>query len=170
MPAVLFTDLPETPEAAADVLGLSPEQLTDVRDGALQADLDVPSGAWRVWPQKRVAAWLGRSTSSPHTSAALERAQLDLVDALDRLYERGYWCAELQLLRDEDGWSGSLPLKAALSKMIDGEQAVRGFSGVFGDGRGGSARVELLCDGQAWASSSIDAERWLLVASGLSDE
>jgi hypothetical protein len=172
VPALLFADLPDDAEAAVSALGVSREQVGHARGGGFQADLDVPEGSWRFWPSWGVAAWLGRSPSSmaPRTAGSLRRGQLDLLVGLGRLLDRGFWASELRLLHEADGWMRPLSLRAALEGLAAEGDRIQGVSGLFSDGHGRAARVELFSNGQAWASTPVDAERWLLVASGLADE
>jgi hypothetical protein len=172
MPAVLFANVPTEPQAAVAALGLDPEQVGHVRGGALQADLDLPDGSWRLWPERGIAAWLGRHAEAtpPPTASDLQRGDVDLLAGLDRLLDRGLWCSELRLLDDDSGWSVALPLRTALEALIEDGARIRGLSGVFSDGHGGASRVELFTDGEAWASTPLEAERWLLIASGIVDE
>jgi hypothetical protein len=171
MPAVLFRDIPAELDRAAAMLGLAPEQLGHMRGGGLQAELDVPSGAWRYWPDRGVAAWLSRRDSAtPPTGAELEPAGLGLPEAVERLHAAGLWCAEMRLYIRHEGWTPSLQLREALELLHETEAPVDGVSALWSDGRGSAARVELFAGGQAWASSPVEAERWLLVAAGLSDD
>jgi hypothetical protein len=172
MPAVLYRDLPHEAADAAAVLGLALSQFGHVRGRALQADLDVPEGSWRYWPHVGLAAWLGRRGTSgvPPVRAKLTRARLDLVDAIQRLLTRGRWTSEMRLLGSDGEWSPSQPLKGAIEALLAGREDIVAVSGLWSDGHGRPVRVELFCDGQAWASNPVDAERWLLIASGLADD
>jgi hypothetical protein len=65
IPAVAVAGLPREAVDVANVLGLLPSQLAPTRDEALEAELDVPPGRWRVWPTRGVGLWVGRDTSPP---------------------------------------------------------------------------------------------------------
>ena len=56
VPAGVPCGLPKDLAAAASDLGVTPSQFQHMRGGALQAELDLPSGFWRVWPELGLAA------------------------------------------------------------------------------------------------------------------
>jgi hypothetical protein len=165
--AMLFTGLSADMGHAASALGLDASQFGHMRGGAQQAELDIPRGAWRYWPARGAAAWLGRKANVAAPQSELRAEPLELSAAIARLFERGLWSSELRLLR-RNGWSSPLPLKDALAELRDAR--VLGVAATWSDGRGGAVHVELFSDGQVWASDALHAERWLLVANGLPDE
>lgn len=171
IPAVLYSGLPHDPSAVADALGLSEDQLACMRGGALQAELDVPEGAWRVWPERGIAAWLARRRGAtvPPTPGRLDHFGLDLLDATTRLLRHGLWCSEVRLL-DHCGWAAPQPIRDGLERLVAAPQNALGISALWSDGDGGAIRVELFQNGSAWAPSPGEAERWLLLAAGLADE
>lgn len=169
VPARVVAGLPTHVDGARAALRLEPAQLTRSDDGAWLAELGCPAGTWRVWPERGVAAWIGhRSGAMPRVDAGITPGPLDLIEAVRRLHARGLWCLELRILTN-DGWSANERAATGLRRLLDlGDEAL-GISALWSRGEDGAARVEIYRDGSAWASDWLDAERWLLTATGVAD-
>lgn len=168
--AALFRSVPGTLDEAAAAVRLSPESFVPMPGGAWQADLAVPRGFWRLWPERGVAAWFGTRQDRPldRPPAQLDPARLDLLNAVQRLRQHGHWPVEVSLL-GTDGWTAAQPAYEALVALADGQEGWRAVAGTWSDGVGGAVYVELDRDGHAWAHERHDAERFLLLAAGLED-
>lgn len=165
VPAAVVGGLPNEIESASAALGLQPHQLVAHREGAFQADLDVPRGIWRYWPTAGAAIWIARSEPIlPPLPPGSSPEKIDLLRATTTLHEAGHWVAELSL-RLDDGWGPPLRLRDALEVLTDPSVTVLGISGYWSD-NDGAARVEIYEAGQVWADSPLRAERFLLVATG----
>lgn len=169
IPARVVRGLPADVDAACEALNLAPQQLTPTIDGAWLAELGCPSGTWRVFPARGVAAWIShRASAMPRIEPVVEPATLDLVEAVRRLHARGLWCLELRILTDE-GWSANERASTGLRRVLDLGADVHGISALWSGDDEDAARVELYRDGSVWASDWLDAERWLLTAAGVAD-
>jgi hypothetical protein len=168
-PAILIGGVGHSAERARRALGLGEEQLHPAQDNSLQADIELPRGTWRIWPERAVAAWLGRDAATvPRTLADVAPVPIDLVCALRRLHCHGLWCVEARLLTHQ-GWSRPSDSHTSLEDLVRRPDQILALSGVFAGGDTGPARVEISRDGRVWASDPLDAERWLLVAHGMRD-
>jgi hypothetical protein len=166
-PAVAVAGLPQALEAVAEVLGLLPSQLAPTRDEALEAELDVPPGRWRVWPARGVGLWIGHDTSPPPLGRVRSLYRLDLAETVRRLGEHGIWLYEGRVL-DADGWSAPLPLKPLYQLLVGGE--VTAVCGAFGDRVGRAHEALISCSGQLRMSHPEQALGWLEIACGFKDD
>src|SRR4051794_32299437 len=167
-PATLVGGLGETLEAARHALRLADEQTHPSPDGSLTAELPVPGGTWRIWPERGVAAWLGgRRGDLPRVNDATP-VPLDLPAAVRHLHARGLWCVEVRLF-DDEGWTRPMDAYEGLTDLVSRADEIEGISAIFSGGAGGPARVELYRDGRVLAAERLDAERWLLIAHAVGD-
>ncbi|MEA2442526.1 MAG: hypothetical protein QOH76_3950 [Thermoleophilaceae bacterium] len=169
-PATLVGGLGATLDDARGALRLGTEQTHPAPGHAVIAELAVPRGTWRIWPERGLAAWLGRRRSElPRVDEQTAPVTLDLPDAVRHLHARGLWCMEVRLL-DGDGWTRPMDAYEGLTDLVRRGVEVEGISGIFSGGQTGPARVEMYRDGRVLASDPLDAERWLLVVHGLDDD
>jgi hypothetical protein len=168
-PATLVAGLGATLDEARRSLRLGAEQAHPVPGHAVTAELAVPRGTWRIWPDRGLAAWLGRRRGElPRVADTTSTVGLDLPDAVRHLHARGLWCVEIRL-HDADGWSRPMAAHEGLSDLMRRVDDIQGISGVFSGGETGPARVEIYRDGRVLAGDPKDAERWLLVVHGFDD-
>jgi hypothetical protein len=169
--AALLVGLPDGLDEAAAAVNLTPAQFMPMPDGAWQANLAVPSGIWRLWPERGIAAWFGARTDRPldQPPARLEPARLDLIEALRRLHRRGHWPGELSLL-GPDGWTRAQVGYDALRQLAAAPDTWTALAGTWSDGVGGALYVEFDVHGRVWAHSRADAKHFLLLVAGLSDD
>ena len=168
--ACAVAGLPSDLAGIADALGLLPAQFGATRASAIQADIDLPAGFWRVWPKKGIGLWVGRE---PGPGAPLQRWQpgveLDLLEMILRLGEHGVWLYEGRL-HAEDGWTVPLPLKAIYERLRLRPEAFDALSGEFGDSSGRSQQAVISRAGCVEAVSPTQAVRWLSIAYGLTSD
>lgn len=167
IPAVAVAGLPRAVEALADVLGLLPTQLAPTRDEALEAELDVPPGRWRVWPARGVGLWVGRDTSPPPLARVRALYPLDLAETVRRLGEHGIWLYEGRVF-EGGGWSAPLPLKPVYQLLLGGEATA--VCGAFGDRAGRGHEAMISRSGQLRMNHPEHALGWLEIACGLTDD
>lgn len=162
--------LPPELESIAVSLGLLPEQFGPTRDGAFQADLDLPAGFWRVWPDREIGLWIGRDPDHPPPLVHWHPTQeLSLLEMILRLGEHGMWLFEGRL-GDDDGWSSPLPLKVVYEQLKRFPERFERLSGEFGDSSGRSLPAAISRSGSVEAVSPTQAVRWLSIAYGLSSD
>lgn len=173
IPAFLVADLPLEPVDAAAELGVSFAAFGPARGGAWQADLDLPRGSsWRLLPDHRAALWLARdaATAVPPIARSWRPLKLDMFTAMHRLAAiEGVWLTEARILREGMSWTAPLVGSAAL-RLVGQTGDVVAVSGTWSDQRSRAVAGELHHDGRMWAESHVQAERWLLVAAGISGE
>lgn len=168
--ACAVAGLPPDLERIAASLGLLPEQFGPTRDGAFQAELDLPAGFWRVWPEREIGLWIGRDPDQPPPLARWQPArEMTLLEMVLRLGEHGIWLFEGQLAGD-GGWSRPLPLKAVYDQLQHHPERFNRLSGDFGDSSGRSQRATISRFGCVEAVSPRQAVRWLSIAYGLSSD
>jgi hypothetical protein len=171
LPAVAVAGLPRRDAAIAGALGLDVAQFGPTRGGAIQADLDVPHGFWRVWPARGIGLWISRV---PHQRPPLARiahpANLDLVQTLLRLGDRGIWIYEGRLFDDNSGWGRPQQLKELFDVLARDQQRILAIAGSWGDSAGRSHDAVLTCAGEMRAVNPTQAVGWLSIACGLPDE
>jgi hypothetical protein len=147
-PATLVAGLGATLDDARRALRLGAEQAHPVPGHAVTADLTVPRGTWRIWPERGVAAWLGRRRGElPRVDDDTIPVALDLPEAVRHLHARGLWGVEVRLL-DSDGWSRPMDAYEGLTDLMRRVEDIEGISGVFNGGEGGPARVEIYRDAE----------------------
>jgi hypothetical protein len=152
------------PGQIAEALGLDPAQFAPTRHGAIQADLDVPAGFWRVWPDEGIGLWIGREPGTePPLRQWRPRVRLDLLKVVMRLGERGIWLYEGQLHGD-DGWTPRQPLKMIYEQLQRHPDAFDALSGEFGDSSGRSQQAVISRFGSLETLSPTQAVRWLSIA------
>jgi hypothetical protein len=167
IPAVAVAGLPRAAVDVANVLGLLPSQLAPTRDEALEAELDVPPGRWRVWPTRGVGLWVGRDTSPPPLARVRALYRLDLAETVRRLGEHGIWLYEGRVF-DRGRWSEPLPLKPVYQLLLGGEATA--VCGAFGDRAGRAHEAMIFRSGQLRMSHPEQALGWLEIACGLTDD
>jgi hypothetical protein len=169
VPAFLVAGLPEEPAAAAEALGLSLSLFVPARDGAWQADFDLPRGAsWRLLPEQRAALWIARdpAVALPPMRSPWHRVELRLLDGLLRLGELEHvWLAEAALLDPASGWTPVYSGGTAM-RLLAATPDIGAVSGIWSDDRGRAIHAEIYRDGRILAESHSQAERWLLAAAG----
>lgn len=168
--ACAVAGLPPELKRIAASLSLLPEQFGPTRDGAFQADLDLPAGFWRVWPERQIGLWIGRDPSQlPPLAHWGPRAQLSLLEMILRLGAYGIWLFEGQLGGD-GGWSPPLPLKAIYEQLRCHPMRFDRLSGEFGDSSGRSQHATISRFGYVEAVNPTQAVRWLSIAYGLTSD
>lgn len=170
VPASVLVDVPRELPELASMIGVGVRQLQPMRGGAFQAELDVPPGFWRVWPEHALALWIGRGpyASMPHV-AQRHRGQLDLLTTLLRLHRTGMWLQEASLVLTDGDRTESAPLEAIVAALRAHADRVAGVAGFWGDGAGNVVEGELFRSGEVRVSSPTTAIRWLETAYGLND-
>lgn len=153
----------------ADALGLLPEQFGATRGGAIQADIDLPSGFWRVWPDSGIGLWVGRD---PGQAPPLQRwhpaVELDLLETVLRLGEHDAWLYEGKLHAD-DGWTEPMSLKSIYALLHVHGELFDAMTGVFDDA-GRAQHATITRSGCVEMSSPAQAVRWLSIAYGLNSD
>jgi len=168
--ACAVAGLPRELGAIAASLGLLPEQFGPTRGGAFQADLDLPAGFWRVWPERELGLWIGRDPDQrPPLARWKPGGELSLLEIILRLGEHGIWLFEGQL-SDGEGWSAPLPLKTIYEQLRSHPERFERLSGEFGDRSGRSQHATFSRFGCVEAVSPTQAVRWLSIAYGLSSD
>jgi hypothetical protein len=159
--------LPAETSAIAAALGLHPAQFGPTRRGAIQADIDLPIGYWRVWPDQGIGLWVG---GDPGQAPPLQRwhapAELDLLQTILRLGEHDVWLYEAQLW-EENGWTAPLSLKAIYQGLRRRPNGFAALRGEFGDASGRSQTAFISRTGCVETLSPTQAVRWLSIAYGL---
>jgi hypothetical protein len=162
--------LPRDPSAIADALGLLPDQFGATRHGAIQADIDLPAGFWRVWPGRGVGLWVGRDPlQMPPLQHWQPTAEIDLLDLILTLGSHGVWLYEAQL-RSEGEWGDHVPLKRVYEELQRGPQRYDAVRGAFGEPTGRSLNATILRSGCVEAVSPTQAVRWLSLAYDLTSD
>lgn len=162
--------LPADAVLIAEMLGLLPTQFGATRGGAIQADIDVPSGFWRVWPDRGIGLWIGRDRGQPPPLKRWQPAvELDLLRTILRLGEHEVWLYEGQL-HDESGWTSPLPLRTIYETLRLQPDNFDALTGEFGDSSGRSQTAFISRFGCVEAISPTQAVRWLSIAYGLTSE
>lgn len=168
LPAVAVAGLPRDTAAIARALGLNAEQFGPTRGGAIQADLDVPAGFWRVWPTRGIGLWISRAPQRrPPLGRMAHTAELDLVQTVLRLGDHGIWIYEGRLFDADAGWTRPLPLKDLFHTLVRDQQRMLAVAGSWGDSAGRSHEAVLTRAGEMQAVSPTQAVRWLTIACGL---
>jgi hypothetical protein len=162
--------LPSDTVSVARALGLLPAQFGATRDGAIQADLDVPDGFWRIWPESGFGVWVGRAPNQPPPSIpSISMAGVDLAQAILRLGESGIWLFEGRILRHGSGWTNPLALSDAYGLLMRSASDMLAIDGWFGDSSGRSHHGVLSRDGELQAVSPTQAVRWLMTIYAISN-
>jgi hypothetical protein len=156
--AVAVAGLPASVAELATSLGLLPEQFGATRDDALEAELDVPSGRWRVWPDRGVGLWVSGDATPPPLTRVTAELTLDLRGAVSRLGGHGIWLYEGRILRGGE-WSGPLPLKSAYPLLADADAVCGSFAE-----RGRSEEALLERSGRVRMRHPARALRWLEIS------
>jgi hypothetical protein len=168
--ACAIAGLPRELEQIATSLGLLPEQFGATRNGAFQADLDLPAGFWRVWPERRIALWVGRDPDQPPPLARWQpHDELSLLEMILRLGQNGIWLYEGRL-GGSSGWSPALPLKLVYEQLRLHPERFDRLSGEFGDSSGRSQQAVVSRFGCVEAVSPTQAIRWLSIVYGLTSD
>jgi hypothetical protein len=168
LPALIVVGLPHDAALAADRLRVPLGRFESVRGDVLEAELEVPPGRWRVWPQRGAALWIGQRPDS-FPAEPSEGRGLDLVQTLLVLADAGLWPSELRVLKDT-GWTPVLGVAAAARALTRVDDVVALF-GVWSDVEGAAAlRACLFSDGVVRAETEGLAERLLILLGSLSDE
>jgi hypothetical protein len=169
--ACAVAGLPADPAEIARALGLAPGQFGATRGGAIQADIDLPSGFWRVWPDTGIGVWIGRDPDqSPPLRNWEPSAPLELLHTVLRLGEEyDTWLYEGQL-HDASGWSAPMTLKAIYDLLRLEPDRFDALSGEFGDSSGRSQTAAIFRSGCVEAISPTQAVRWLSIAYGLNGD
>jgi hypothetical protein len=169
--AVAVAGLPDEPAAIASYLGVETSQLGQTRGGALQADLDVPAGFWRVWPARGIGLWIGRAPGQrPPLGALRPNLDIDLARTLLRLGDRGIWLYEGRLYERERGWSRPLQLRPLYEALVDDANDTLAVAGAWSDPGGRAYRAVLTRAGELQARYPTQAVRWLAIACDLPDD
>jgi hypothetical protein len=168
--ASILVNLPSDLVDVASLIGVRLAQLEPMRGGAFQAELDLPPGFWRVWPQHSIALWIGRAPDAamPHI-ARPHRNDLDLLSTLLRLHRAGMWLQEASLVFDDGSRTHSAPLEAIISTLRTHGGQIVGIAGFWGDESGRALQAEIYRSGEIRAGSPTTALRWLETAYGLND-
>jgi len=162
--------LPSEPALIAAALGLHPAQFGQTRRGAMQADIDLPRGFWRVWPEHGIGLWIGRDPGqAPPLLWWRPAAELDLLQTILRLGEHNVWLYEGQL-RDESGWTEPLSLKAIYDELRRQPDTFEALLGEFGNSSGRSQSAFISRTGCVEMSSPTQAVRWLSIAYDLTSD
>lgn len=145
---LVLTGLPEDHDAALALLA-DPRQFEPMRDGTMQADLEVPAGTWRVWMDRRIALWIG---ARRYASPAIDiRQHLDLFELAAEVSDAGLMLRDMAL-RTRTGWGPTLRAHRALRGLANcahGEvDAIRGVWGISSDR---AIRVEIHDSGRMFA-------------------
>jgi hypothetical protein len=164
--AVAIVGLPRERASIAVALGLLDGQLAETRGEALEGELDLPPGFWRVWPSTGIGLWVGRDASPPPLTRVGSMLTLDLSGTVRRLGEYGIWPYEGRALRD-GRWTPPLPLKPLYEHLLAGADA---FHGSFGDEGGRSEEALFERAGRLRMRRPEQAVRWLEIASGLHND
>jgi hypothetical protein len=171
VPAVAVAGLPGHPEEIARHLGVGLEQFGATRGGAIQADLDVPAGFWRVWPDRGIGLWVGRVPGQPPPLGRLcPSVEIDLAATLLRLGERAIWLYEGQLFHEERGWTRPLALRPLFEELTQGGAEYIAIAGSWSDPAGRAYRAVLTRSGELQATRPTQAVRWLAIACDLPDD
>lgn len=170
VPAGVLLGVPGDLTATAEMLGVGVVQLEPMRGGALQAELDVPSGIWRVWPDHALAMWIGRTPEAtmPHV-AHHHRAALDLLTAILRLHRTGTWLQEASLCLSTGERTEVAPLEAIVASLRTHGDHVSGVAGFWGDASGQVIEAEIFRAGEIRTDNPTTTVRWLEIAFGLND-
>jgi hypothetical protein len=169
--AVAVAGLPAEPSAIAAHLGIEPEQLGATRGGALQVDLDVPAGFWRVWPARGIGLWISRLPGQlPPLGRLRPNLEIDLARTLLRLGERGIWLYEGRVYDREHGWSRPLALRPLYAALTDRSTDPIAVAGAWSDPAGRAYRAVLTRAGELQARYPTQAVRWLAIACDLPDD
>jgi hypothetical protein len=168
VPAGVLCGLPTDLGALTQELGVASSQFQHMRHGALQAELDVPAGIWRIWPELGLALWVGRNPKAtmPFISAP-RRAAIDLHQALLRLHSSGLWLQEGRVVLDDGSLTGPLPLETIVAALREQKERIAGIAGFWGDENGRALEAEIHRTGELRACHPAQALRWLLTAHGL---
>lgn len=131
------------------------EQFEPMTDGTLQADLQVPPGTWRLWPERQVALWVGARPDA--VPAVRADAQLDLFDAALALSDAGLKLRDLRA-RNAVGWGKLMRAHHALRHLAEHPDtgAVRG---VWADPVGRAIRAEIHSSGTMFVQDAAAAWR-----------
>ena len=157
----------KTDAAAADArdqLGVDAEQWHPVGDVILSARLEVPPGEWLVWVDAAWALWIGaRADALPRAvRGRLEAGDPeDLAELLAALADVGVWLLEAAILQGDE-WTPSRRGDSVLVELAT--RVVSALSGIFVDGTGRSARLEVRRGGVCWSDRPALAVEWLLKA------
>jgi hypothetical protein len=150
-------------ENLADIsarLGVDLAQLAWGGDGALQVDLDLPPGSWRVYPPLHVALWISlRPGVDP--PPIRHHGRLGLAKLVRRLRARG---VRFRDLRVNDGETWSQPLRAAEALSVLKASDPCCISAMWSRADRHPARIEVCDDGTLWASTPADAAWWTMEA------
>lgn len=169
--AIAVAGLPEESSAIASYLGIDEAELAATRGGALQADLDVPAGFWRVWPARGIGLWISRKPGQrPPLGRLRPNVDIDLARTLLRLGERGIWLYEGRLYDREHGWSRPLALLPLYRALTDGSTDTLAVAGAWSDPAGRAYRAVLTRTGELQARYPTQAVRWLAIACDLPDD
>jgi hypothetical protein len=147
-------------DAVAAMLGLDADQLRWGGDGALHAELDLPPGSWRIWPDRGAALWVSARPGVPAPATRGGR-RLSLARIVRALRRRGVRARELRLY-DGERWGPSMRALDALI-ALDASDAC-GICGVWSAVERHPTRVEVFDDGTLWASTPVDAAWWAMEA------
>ena len=154
LPALALVGLPEDAEAAMAVLA-SVEQFEPMRDGVMQAEIEVPPGTWRLWPDRYVALWVGKR---PDAVPALRGdAQLDLFETVLALSDCGLKLRDLRA-RSAAGWGKLMRAHHALRHLAE-HPDVSAVRGVWADPQGRAVRAEIHSSGTMFAQDAPVAWR-----------
>lgn len=158
LPALVLVGLPPDRCAAMNALA-SVDQFEQMTDGALQADLEVPPGTWRLWADRHVALWVG--TRADAVPMVRSNAKLDLFEAALALSDSGLMLRDLRV-QTAAGWGKLMRAHEALRHLAE-HPDVTGVRGVWAtaSARGVRAvRAEIHSSGSMFAETAAMA--WLI--------
>jgi hypothetical protein len=167
IPALLVFDHPRDVALAAERLHVPLAHFEAIRGDALQAELELPPGRWRLWPRHGAALWIGRRPKG-FPAVPSERRELDLGRALVVLARVGLWPTELRVL-DERGWTPTLGVAAAARALEPGQVPLALF-GIWSDSEGRALRACLFHHGEVRAETEGLAERLLILLGAPNDD
>lgn len=149
LPALALVRLPEDPHAAMALLA-GVELFEPMPDGTMQADIDVPSGTWRLWPDRHVALWIG---AQPEAVPAMRSdARLDLFETALALSDSGLKLRDLRV-RTTSGWGRLMRAQHALRHLAE-HPDVSAIRGVWADQVGRAVRAEIHSSGTMFAQDA----------------
>jgi hypothetical protein len=138
VPALVVVGLPVDSDVARAMLA-APNQFEPLSDGSFSAQLEVPPGTWRYWPESRTAFWLGRRADS--RAPVRGGPRIDLFELFLGLGRGGLLLRDLKALH-KGGWGPRLRAGAALRMLAD-DPSVKAVRGVLADRSGRAVRMEI---------------------------
>jgi hypothetical protein len=167
--SVLVRGLPGDDRQIAIELGVGEEQLYHVNGGVVEAQLHLPAGMWRIWPDLGAGVWIGATPTSgiPHMPVGASRRKFKLRDFVLRLAGAGLFLQDVQLCC-EGAWSEKLPSRRWLAQLDD--SAVEAIAGIVSDGADHGFEIEFGCDGLLRAETQVHADACSTLVLGLDED